>query len=48
MMTGKIKSNTEKITFNPIGIIRSPHKRPSGTPIQPSAAGDVGGVGAFF
>ncbi|UMZ74462.1 tRNA (N6-threonylcarbamoyladenosine(37)-N6)-methyltransferase TrmO [Natranaerofaba carboxydovora] len=27
-----------KIEYSPIGIIRSPHKKPEGTPIQPTAA----------
>ena len=28
----------EKIEFKPIGIIKTPHKEPKGTPIQPPAA----------
>jgi len=48
MMTGKKNTYKEKIIFNPIGIIRSPHKRPSGTPIQPSAARDIEGVVEVF
>lgn len=33
----------EAIIYRPIGIIRSPHKETSGTPIQPTAAEDVRG-----
>jgi tRNA-Thr(GGU) m(6)t(6)A37 methyltransferase TsaA len=33
-----------KITFSPIGIIRSPFKEPQGTPIQPEAAQNVPGM----
>jgi tRNA-Thr(GGU) m(6)t(6)A37 methyltransferase TsaA len=28
----------DKISFHPIGVIHSPHKKPVGTPIQPTAA----------
>lgn len=31
------------IVYQPIGIIRSPHKQASGTPIQPTAAQDIQG-----
>lgn len=30
--------NSKNITFTPIGIIRSPHRSPAGTPIQPTYA----------
>jgi len=33
----------EKISYKPIGIIRSPHKDPRGTPIQPTAASGIPG-----
>jgi tRNA-Thr(GGU) m(6)t(6)A37 methyltransferase TsaA len=33
----------EKINFQPIGYIRSPHKVPKGTPIQPTAAQGIQG-----
>ena len=33
----------EKIIYQPIGRIRSPHKEPQGTPIQPTAAEGVEG-----
>lgn len=33
----------EHITYRPIGVIRSPHKDPKGTPIQPTAALGVQG-----
>lgn len=32
------------ITYHPIGIIRSPHQDPKGTPIQPTAAQGIRGV----
>lgn len=31
------------ITYQPIGVIRSPHKQPKGSPIQPSGARGVAG-----
>ena len=34
----------KKITYTPIGIIRSPFKEPEGTPIQPPAAKGVKGT----
>ncbi len=33
----------EQITYQPIGIIRSPHKDPKGTPIQPTASQGIQG-----
>jgi len=33
----------DKIVFKPIGTIYSPYTKPEGTPIQPSAAGDIQG-----
>ena len=33
----------EKIIYQPIGRVRSPHKEPKGTPIQPTAAEGVEG-----
>ena len=33
-----------KIVFQPIGIIHSPHKTPKGTPIQPTAARGIPGT----
>lgn len=33
----------DSITFKPIGVIRSPHKEPRGTPIQPPAAKGIKG-----
>ncbi len=37
-----------EIVYKPIGIIRSPFKRPEGTPIQPKAAEGVEGVVEIF
>jgi len=37
-----------EIIYKPIGIIHSPFKEPRGTPIQPSAAGDVEGMVEVF
>jgi tRNA-Thr(GGU) m(6)t(6)A37 methyltransferase TsaA len=47
-MSASKKIKTEKIQFTPIGIIRSPHKSPSGTPIQPTAARNIKGVAEVF
>ena len=30
--------------YSPIGVVHSPHKQPSGTPIQPTAAKNVKGI----
>ena len=38
----------EKIIYKPIGIIHSPFKRPSGTPIQPTAAHNIEGTVEIF
>jgi tRNA-Thr(GGU) m(6)t(6)A37 methyltransferase TsaA len=39
---------TEQMSLEPIGVIRSPHKTPKGTPIQPVRAGQaVGRVEVF-
>ena len=37
-----------QIKYTPIGIIRSPFKRPEGTPIQPQAAAGVAGTAEVF
>jgi len=37
----------EQITFNPVGIIHTPHKKPEGTPIQPPASDARGTVEIF-
>ena len=37
-----------EITYKPIGIIRSPFKKPEGTPIQPKAAKGVKGTVEIF
>ena len=34
----------EKITYKPIGIIRSPFKKSKGTPVQPTAATEAEGI----
>ena len=34
----------DEIRYKPIGIIHSPFKQPSGTPIQPAGARDVEGT----
>ena len=38
----------EQITYTPIGIIRSPFKKPKGTPIQPPGARGVEGSVELF
>ena len=38
----------KEISFSPIGIIHSPFSKPKGTPIQPSAAGNVMGTLEVF
>jgi tRNA-Thr(GGU) m(6)t(6)A37 methyltransferase TsaA len=38
----------ETYTMRPIGILRTPHAEPKGTPIQPSGAGDTPGVAEVF
>jgi tRNA (adenine37-N6)-methyltransferase len=35
--------NLDPISYQPIGVIRSPHKQPKGSPIQPSGARGVAG-----
>ncbi len=37
-----------EVRYRPIGVIRSPYKRPEGTPIQPSGALGVEGVVEVF
>jgi hypothetical protein len=32
--------NLARVTFRPIGVLRSPHTRPEATPIQPVYAGE--------
>ena len=38
----------KEITYNPIGIVHSPHKKPEGTPIQPAAAEGIEGTVEVF
>ncbi len=38
----------KKITYTPIGIIRSPFKHPKGTPIQPEGGRDIKGTVEIF
>ena len=42
------RSDMESIIFKPIGTIRSPHKEPRGTPIQPPAARGIKGQVILF
>ncbi len=37
----------DKITFQPIGVINTPHKEPEGTPIQPPVSAARGTVEVF-
>jgi len=32
------------VKYSPIGVVHSPHRQPSGTPIQPTAAKNVKGI----
>ncbi len=41
-------SETNEIKYKPIGVIRSPFKKPKGTPIQPTAATGVEGTVEVF
>ena len=34
----------EELTYRPIGVIRTPHKEPKGTPIQPTGAQGIEGT----
>ena len=34
----------EELTYRPIGVIRTPHKEPKGTPIQPTGALGIDGT----
>lgn len=34
----------KELTYRPIGVIRTPHKEPKGTPIQPTGALDIEGT----
>jgi tRNA-Thr(GGU) m(6)t(6)A37 methyltransferase TsaA len=38
----------EEITYQPIGVIRSPFKEPKGTPIQPQGAKGIAGTVEIF
>jgi len=38
----------KEIRYTPIGVIRSPHKQPLGTPIQPKAAENAEGTVEIF
>ncbi len=38
----------EEIVYKPIGVIYTPHKKPEGTPIQPSVATEFSGVVEVF
>jgi len=38
----------KEIRYKPIGVIRSPHKQPLGTPIQPKAAENAEGTVEIF
>ena len=38
-----MSSEAKQIVMRPIGVIRSPHRTPAGTPIQPTYAKDVEG-----
>jgi len=38
----------KEINYKPIGVIHSPFKQPQGTPIQPSAAGNIDGTVEVF
>lgn len=42
------KKDIEEIRYNPIGVIRSEFKEPTGTPIQPSAAAGIEGIVEVF
>jgi len=33
-----------EVKYSPIGVVHSPHRQPSGTPIQPTAANNVKGI----
>jgi len=37
-----------EVKYAPIGVVHSPHRQPSGTPIQPTAAEDVRGTVEIF
>lgn len=37
-----------EMKYSPIGVVHSPHRQPSGTPIQPAAAEDVRGAVEIF
>ena len=38
----------KEVKYSPIGVVHSPYRQPSGTPVQPTAAKDVRGTVEIF